>query len=101
MIILNRSVVTYCEVKRQGSPEIETGIRWGDQLYVVYAAFPIEEEAQARFFVKTCKRKALIVNLGNSCTVWCQLPGLEQVEEVQRFIPDLRASQRVQATAAE
>lgn len=81
MVILNKSVVTYCQVKRQGFPEVETGIRWGNRLYVLYATFSLDEEQEASFYVQTCRRKSLIVHETNHYGVWCQLPGLEQVDE--------------------
>ncbi|WP_218081953.1 hypothetical protein [Anthocerotibacter panamensis] len=79
VIILNKSVVTYCQVCRQGSEIIELGILWGDQPYVLCATFILEEERQANFYAKTCRRPALIVHEGTHYAVWCQLPILKHL----------------------
>ena len=76
MIILNKSVVTYCQIQHQDSSVAELGVSWGDQPYAMCAAFPLAEEQQALFYAKTCGRPALIVHSDDSYLVWCQLTNL-------------------------
>ncbi len=71
MLILNKTVVNYCQIRRQDSDETETGIRWGDQVYACSMTFCHGEEQQAMFYAKTCGATSLIVQHGQHLEVWC------------------------------
>ncbi|AGY58320.1 hypothetical protein [Gloeobacter kilaueensis] len=80
MLILNKASVDLCRIRRSKDARIETGLRFGNQLFYPCGSFAPTEMHEAINFYRSCPGSTLIVSDDTGYQVWCHLPAMECVD---------------------